>query len=75
MACIGEILGQFLVAFRARPPVAHGQRVALRHLAAALADLSADAEDFEADIDAVGDGTLIGILGDEVLAEKTERVE
>jgi hypothetical protein len=55
--------------------IADRQIVARLDLAPALADLGTDAEDFEADIDAIYHRTLIGILGDEVLAEEAERVE
>jgi len=45
------------------------------NLAAAFADLGANAKDVEADVDAVNNRTLIGILRDEVLAEKAKRVQ
>ena len=40
--------------------------------AAVLGDLRLDPVDVEVDVDAVGDGLLVGVLGDQVLSEETE---
>ena len=72
---IAEILGQRLVALGARALVADRQIVAGLHRRAALADFGADAEDLEADIDAVDHRALVGILRDEIAAEEAHRVQ
>ncbi len=42
------------------------------HRRAALGDLGADAVDVVVDVDAVGDGLLVGVLHDQVLVEEAE---
>ena len=72
---IGEVLVQFLVALGPRALVADRNLVALRDGSAMLADIGADAIDLVRDVDPVRHRALVGVLGDEVAAEKPHRVQ
>ena len=72
---VGEILVELLVALGPRALVADRNLVAFRDRAAMLADIGADAIDLVGDVDPVRHRALVGVLRDQVAAEKPHRVQ
>jgi hypothetical protein len=69
---VGHNAVELLVTDGARAAVADRDVVVRVHHATLLADAGADAVDLEGDVDAIDDGLLVGVLGDEVLIEEAK---